>query len=76
MKRILVLVALSVVAGCEQQVASDGTTRPASQATAEAMLQAPMPGVSGEIDFARWPTATEKPTRVDPIIASFCRAPS
>ena len=40
------------------------------------MTLAPMPGVSADIDFARWPAATEKPVRVEPIVASFCRAPS
>ena len=29
-----------------------------------------------EIEFADWPTATEKSDLVDPIVASFCRAPS
>jgi len=76
MKRFLVLLCLAVVAGCEQPIASDAASKPASEATASGLPQAPIPRVISEIEFSDWPTATEKPVLVDPIVASFCRAPS
>ena len=67
MKRLLVLLALAVLVGCQQPVASERVAEPTAP-----MAQAPPPSPSAEIDFANWPTATDKPYRVDPVVAVAC----
>ena len=64
MKRLIIVLTLAVLVGCQQQ--------PAASEPAPEMAQAPSPSPSAEIDFAKWPTATERPITVSPEIIAYC----
>ena len=74
MTRLLVLVGVMVLGGCQQPAETPRQTVPSAPAPTPSMPQAPLPSPSAEINFAHWPTATDTPYRVDPHIAAACAA--
>jgi cytochrome P460 len=70
MKRLVALVAVSL-AGCHQPVLDqDG------EAGAATLPEAPLPSPGVEIDFAKWPTATDQPIPVALANVYYCAAPA
>jgi hypothetical protein len=70
MKRLLGLFALALFVGCQPPAASEKGTE---STPPDPTPQAPAPGTSADIDFAKWPTATDQPVRVDPQVFTYCR---
>lgn len=73
MKQLIVLFTV-ILAGCQQPAATSQKTEAPAPAQTPALPQAPLPSPGADIDFAHWPTATDKPYRVDLTVAADCAA--